>query len=238
VANARNKTRKAYRDAGDDVLNYKFKVYQSNPATKARRNVEGYTDETGFHPIRGSKGYSDWEAGELRRMERMHKARTRRNPSLDAALAEKFRTFRGFDPTKKTQIAKSRFVPQGTWVLGQLPFLDLMGGRRQPFGPGFHLVGDAKGDLHIVKVNRDGSTRAPFKPLDPATRKNGVTWIDEVKRFPYKSQKVHIGKDTVYVWIHKAGEEGGDRPIFGIDDSGFPVLRGGSYELKEEGIRN
>ncbi len=162
----------------------------------------------------------------------------KRNPASRERLAAWFKKFRGFHPENERRIAKSRLVPHGTWEIGELPYLDLKGGRRQAFPAGSKLVGDAKGDLHIVKVNRDGSTRAPFKAPPRTNPAQSVTWIDEVKNFPYRSKILHIGGDTIYLWIHKAGEEGGARPVFGIDDEGYPLLRGGTCELRESALVN
>ena len=48
--------------------------YTKNPAGGFRKhNVAGFMDSTGFHPIRGTKGYSSARAGEKRKARKRHK---------------------------------------------------------------------------------------------------------------------------------------------------------------------
>jgi hypothetical protein len=152
-----------------------------------------------------------------------------------AELAAFFKKFRGFEVTKPTDVCKSKLVPNGTFEIGDLRELVLQN-QTIKFPAGWFLAGDASGNLHITGHLKNGEAVPPFKPGQ--TDGKNVKWIDEVKTFPYGSVKTHIGGETYFIWVHKAGENGGQRPVFGVDMDGYPVLRGGDYELSTEGIIN
>lgn len=54
----------------------------------------------------------------------------------------------------------------------------------------------------------------------------------------YETAKAHIGKGKTFEYVHPFGEEGGRKPHLIIDHEGMPVLRGGDYKIKSEGIVN
>ncbi len=62
--------------------------------------------------------------------------------------------------------------------------------------------------------------------------------VDEVAVVGYVTAKDHIGDGETFEFYHQMGEENGVRPVLLIDADGFPLLQGGSYEIKAEGIIN
>jgi hypothetical protein len=68
--------------------------------------------------------------------------------------------------------------------------------------------------------------------------KGSLADYGEVKQICYETAKAHIGDGKTFEYVHTFGEDGGKRPRLLIDAEGMPILRGGSYKVKAEGIVN
>lgn len=60
----------------------------------------------------------------------------------------------------------------------------------------------------------------------------------EVQAICYDTAKSHIGGGKRYEYEHAFGENGGKKPHLLVDDEGMPILRGGDYKIRAEGIVN
>lgn len=60
----------------------------------------------------------------------------------------------------------------------------------------------------------------------------------EVSEICYETAKAHIGNGKRFEYVHEFGENGGRRPHLLIDSEGMPILRGGDYKIRAEGIVN
>ncbi len=60
--------------------------------------------------------------------------------------------------------------------------------------------------------------------------------VGEVTHICYETAKTHIGEGKAYEYVHEFGEDGGKRPHLVIDADGMPILRGGDYKIRAEGI--
>ncbi len=145
----------------------------------------------------------------------------RGNPSVKQIR----KTFAG--TVGKTQ---SVFAPIGTpknvAKLGTLKLIDTETAKITPRGT-VYLCADAKGKLHIV-----GSKNAPIY-TGPAQSFGKIALIE------YDAAKPHLypGQGTIRFW-HKLGEESGNRPTLIGDGKGGLRIRGGSYKVTREGLRD
>lgn len=62
--------------------------------------------------------------------------------------------------------------------------------------------------------------------------------MGEVSHICYETAKAHIEGGKRVEYVHEFGEDGGRRPHLIIDHEGMPILRGGDYTIKAEGIVN
>lgn len=60
----------------------------------------------------------------------------------------------------------------------------------------------------------------------------------EVQAICYDTAKSHIGGGKRYEYEHQFGEDGGKKPHLLVDDEGMPILKGGDYKIRAEGIVN
>lgn len=150
----------------------------------------------------------------------IHEAKTS-NPSVK----EIRKTFAG--TVGKTQ---SVFAPIGTpknvAKLGTLKLIDTESAKITPRGT-VYLCADTKGKLHIV-----GSKNAPIYD-GPAQSFGKISLIE------YDAAKPHLypGQGTIRFW-HKLGEESGNKPTLYGDGKGGLKIKGGSYKITREGIRD
>lgn len=150
--------------------------------------------------------------------------------NLNPSVTELAETFQGKASGKTESFKAANSAPGNLARIGKLVFIKLAGRSKQLLAPGAMVAVDTKGKLWIV------SNRTPLfnRKAKPGERLD----YGEIDRICYLTTKAHIeaGKPTEYV--HAFGEDGGARPRLLIDSEGMPILRGGSYEIKSEGIVN
>lgn len=71
-----------------------------------------------------------------------------------------------------------------------------------------------------------------------AARAGEVLDFGEADGICYLTAKQHIGSGKRFEYVHAFGEEGGRKPRLCVDHEGMPVLRGGDYKIRAEGIVN
>lgn len=74
--------------------------------------------------------------------------------------------------------------------------------------------------------------------FETKARKGEGLDVGEVTHICYKTAKRHIGDGKTFEYVHEFGEDGGRRPRLIIDHEGMPILRGGDYKIRTEGIVN
>jgi hypothetical protein len=147
------------------------------------------------------------------------------NPDAHGVFTE----FRGKEPTG---IVTSRgHGPDGRVInvaeIGKLKEMTVTGYPKPlKFSGAARLVADSSKRLHVTGVRIKNKTN----PGQPAN-------CGPIESIVYYSDKPHIDKRK-QEYIHNFGDEGGKRPHLYIDAEGYPVIRGGSYEIKSPGIIN
>lgn len=81
-----------------------------------------------------------------------------------------------------------------------------------------HFVGDVQFDEHA----------------EPET----LMFLGLVQRFQYQTVKSHIESGQLVSYYHDFGEVDGQLPALFLDAEGFPLLIGGNYGVKREGVIN
>jgi len=175
----------------------------------------------------------------------------RKNPSTTAKPKAKanpqkigrrkaFEMFQGRPATNARPMLKSKHAPNNLEQLGDLVEIKL-----------------ASGETMNFERRRNGRAYYPFKlTMNPRatrlwiaggkfTRKNPhlgdgqIEIIEPIEHVVYATYKPHIeGDEIVRHYIHQLADEGGEMPHLGVDNEGYPIIHGGSYYLKAEGIRD
>lgn len=117
-------------------------------------------------------------------------------------------------------------TPKNVAKLGTLKLIDTENAKITPRGT-VYLCADTKGKLHIV-----GGKNAPIYD-GPAQSFGKINLIE------YDAAKPHLypGQGTIRFW-HKLGEESGNKPTLFGDGKGGLKIKGGSYSITREGIRD
>ncbi len=153
-----------------------------------------------------------------------HKPKSQRNPSVNA-IAEKFQG--GADGSVEQSHAASS-APKNLARAGKLVFLKV--GKQTFKIPGAMVAIAPNEKLWIV------GDHAPL--FQTKARAGEGLDVGEVTHICYETAKTHVGNGKTYEYIHEFGEDGGKRPHLIIDHEGMPILRGGDYKIKAEGIVN
>lgn len=174
------------------------------------------------------------------------RARKRRNGGDAPAQVETlFEDFQG-RPTDGFDLYNApEWTPGDVAVLGGLNSLHLEGIEKVDFDPA-HVVlaADKDGELLVLGAQFDGEVTIPegegsYEVIEtPAYMPSDVVLIAPIKKIAYETHKDHIGDGGEYCFVHKFGEEGGERPFLALDPDGFPMIIGGDYYITHEGIRD
>ena len=195
-------------------------------------HVSGIREQAGARLFAG-QAYDSWTSNHPKvaipaRRNPKKRKQTRRNPQVEAV----YEMFQG----RASGETFTEFVPKGTpkdvAAIGYLVSFILRdnSGERYEFkyedtGDGLPwLTADARSNLYIAG--------AKFSHL------NVTGNIGHVETIAYVTAKEHIGNGKTYEYVHRFGEEGGKEPKFFIDNEGGGHLKGGSYILTAEGIRD
>ena len=125
----------------------------------------------------------------------------------------------------------SNSAPSNLARAGKLVFLKLQGGKQVRIPGAMVAIDAAKEKLWIVGNRTPLFTRK-------AANANELLDYGEIAQICYETAKAHIGEGKRFEYVHTFGEDGGKRPRLLIDHEGMPILRGGSYTIKAEGIVN
>lgn len=113
---------------------------------------------------------------------------------------------------------------------GKFIFLKLENSSKQLRIPGAVVTIDPKTEKLWIAGNR-----APLFNRHAAA-KGDLLDHGPVTHICYLTAKAHIGNGKTFEYVHPFGEEGGTLPHLCVDYEGMPVLRGGSYRIKQAGI--
>lgn len=124
----------------------------------------------------------------------------------------------------------NKYAPDGTPAelakLGNLVSIKTEKGLIVPAGSGaVWLCSDSKGRFHICT---DGS-----RLIDGPARSFG-----QILKIEYEATKPHLGFKKPTVFYHKLAEEGGRHPELITDGKGGLKIKGGTYYITAEGIRD
>lgn len=211
----RNPTPNDYRRIAQHAMTEHLKALQKHGRGSAEEKAAGEIWRAASR--KAARVTKPENTKKLRRMRRSH------NPSV-TALSE---TFQGQADGTIDELWASDYAPKNIARAGKLVFLKV--GNRSLRLPGA-MVGIApNGKLWITGNQSLFQTKAkPGEGLD----------MGEVSQICYETAKQHIGDGKTFEYVHEFGEDGGKRPHLIIDHEGMPILRGGDYQIKAEGIVN
>ena len=164
-----------------------------------------------------------------------YSARRLPNPSggISRAKAQR-KEFLG-SPSRKTLTV---YVPKGSKVkgalsaMGKLHRIKVRGRTAFDFSRGnIFLARDGRNRMHVAgkgyRIAAKGKRRNP----------DGLQDLGVIESIEYVATKSHLdGEPTIYV--HKMGEEGGEKPHLLVNDEGLALIDGGDYTITERGIEN
>lgn len=180
--------------------------------------LANYKQNPGLIDIAGGLQAADYLEGRLF-------GKKKRNPSV----SDLSKTFQGKASGAVSEFKASNSAPGDLARIGKLVFLKLKGGK-QTRVPGAMVAVDTRGKLWLV-----GNCCPMFsRKAKPGQR---LDW-GEISDLCYLTSKKHIENGKLTEYVHPFGEEGGRKPHLQIDDEGMPIIRGGDYQIKSEGIVN
>jgi hypothetical protein len=152
-------------------------------------------------------------------------------PTKNPSVAEMSERFQGRAVGNAHEYQASDSAPSNLSRAGKLIFLKLQGGKQVRM-PGAMIAIDPRSERLWIVGNRT--------PLftRKAARKGEALDYGEVAQVCYETAKAHVGSGKRFEYVHTFGEDGGKRPHLLVDYEGMPILRGGDYRIKAEGIVN
>lgn len=152
---------------------------------------------------------------------KLRQMRKRFNPSV----TDLSRTFQGEADGALDRLYAADGAPANLARAGKLIFLKVQGRT-------FRIPGA------VVAIAPNEKLWITGKPPMFATkaRKGEGLDVGEVTHICYETAKAHIEGGKTVEYVHEFGEEGGRRPRLIIDHEGMPILRGGDYKIRTEGI--
>jgi hypothetical protein len=146
--------------------------------------------------------------------------------------------FQGRESTKEMNLDGPVNLPKRTWVLGRLWELGVVGRtplnfRRRDGKPTrrFWLLSDyANKYLWIAGP--------PMAHPDPTIKEGEVRPFGTLTSVCYETRKDHLDDEVDTPYEHDFGEEGGRKPILGIDRDGYAHIIGGDFIITDLGIKD
>jgi hypothetical protein len=149
-----------------------------------------------------------------------------------------YAAFQGRPSTKAMEMVTPPKAPRRLWTLGKLFEIKVKGQsaplnfRREASGKTFYLCADEQNKQLWIAGGR-------IAERDTSMENNEFENLGEIIHVVYETEKTHLGDDGLpSAYIHKMGEEGGEKPTFEIDRDGFAYFIGGDYEITPLGIKN
>lgn len=147
-------------------------------------------------------------------------------------LDELTEMFHGERIQNETELLAAKICPRFVGRLGYLEYLILENGDRIEFEDlkSFAAM-DRRKNVWLVGGGAvlNDYEKPPF---------NEFGTVGKVYEISYRTGKAHIGNRKTISFYHNFGEVDSTLPTLLIDDEGFPVLVGGNYTIKKEGIIN
>ena len=144
------------------------------------------------------------------------------NPSVTAIARE----FQGKASGAVAQFKAANSAPSNLARAGRLVFLKAAGRTYR-----------IPGAMVAIAPNKRLWVVGDHAPLFQTKAKRGQGLdVGELTHICYETAKAHVGGGKRYEYVHEFGEDGGRRPRLIIDSEGMPIIRGGDYKIKAEGI--
>jgi hypothetical protein len=145
-----------------------------------------------------------------------------------------FTDFQGRPSGKTLTLVTPPGTPKNLWCLGQLLELRVKGYGNLDLARGrFYLCADERNKKLYIAGGRIFDAQRGLKD-------GQLLPVGELTHVVYLTEKTHLGDGpgdpTPY--IHRLGEEGGERPVLAVDNQGYGHLEGGSYTITPLGIRD
>lgn len=146
--------------------------------------------------------------------------RRRTNPKF----GETFNLFHGRPSERTTASVVSKRGTGRMDQLGSLRHVILRNGKRIRFNRSAKLAADGRGRLWLAGVR--------FPRPKEVKNPDEFALVDQISQVEYETTKSHMdGKPTIYYHDFER-----PLPTLYLDHEGFPVIDGGGYRIKEEGI--
>lgn len=159
----------------------------------------------------------------------------KRNPRVSPKSRQNFERFHGRPSRKTRTLSAPDGTPKSLAITGPLhklitrkvvvPFYKMR--KRNPGGQVFLAESD-NGGLHIVAEGMG-------LPIGPPNTDFGA--IEKVE-YDMPDGKPHLGYQEPTGFVHKFGEEGGQKPHLETNEKGEYLITGGDYYITERGIEN
>lgn len=168
--------------------------------------------------VKNAAGYKD-EGGVFHPI----RERTRSNPTVKS-IREKFT---GTQSRKSTMMNAPKGTPSMLAKLGRL--ISIKTAR-------VHIKPSRKNPANAVWLCADENGRLHLCTSGNRLVDGGAQSFGEVHEIEYEACKPHLGQLKPTIFVHKMGEEGGNRPELISDGDGGLKFKGGSYHIASEGI--
>jgi len=198
---------------------YRWRV-EKNPTRKGMRGKYASTARARreYEKRYGSEYAKKYELELRKRQRRVSHGAKRRNPT-PAEIRKEFAGSVG--PGQDLYFPSN--TPHGLAKLGKLVAIETEEGTIKPVAGAAWLCADKHGRFHIGSVSGADIYSGPRRDFG------------KVKEIEYETAKPHLGYGPT-IWTHKMGEGGGVRPTLHSDGQGGLIFKGGSYQVKREGI--
>lgn len=136
--------------------------------------------------------------------------------------------FQGEISGDEIKLEASNFVPLKVGRIGNLDYIEMADGQIFEFSENAYATMDRLKKIHFAGdvLFEDKAELGHLKNLG------------QVQRFQYMTAKRHIENGNTVKFFHDFGEVDGQLPSLFVDDEGFPLLIGGNYGVKPEGVVN
>lgn len=141
--------------------------------------------------------------------------------------------FQGASNDNEIETLASRHTPQNLARLGNLEYIIFDDGDKIEFDiESCYVAADRRRNIYLVGLG------VVFDAEHRPDKIDGLSCLGKVYEIQYRTAKQHIGDGETISFYHNFGEVDGVLPSLYVDDEGFPLLIGGNYGIKSEGIIN
>lgn len=209
--------------------------YQRAKAKAARRNPEYEVEATPKVRAKTVRVKALTHGGAVRKAKRQlgphKKAYELSVKRVNPSTTEMSKRFNGEANGDIEQAKAANGTPGNLSRAGKLVFLKLVNRRAQLRIPGAVVCIDPRTERLWIVGNR---TPLLNRRAQPGQRLD----VGELDAICYETAKRHIEKGRLTEYVHTFGEDGGRKPHLHIDHEGMPLIVGGDYTIRKEGIVN